>query len=341
MGVDAMESPQESSPFLRRVRDTLRTRHYSLRTEETYVQWIKRFIFFHGKRHPAEMGEREVGAFLTHLAVKLEVAPATQNQALNALVFLYKVVLERPLGECVGVVRAKGKARLPVVLTPEEVAAVLTRLKGQYWLIACLQYGSGLRLLESVRLRVKDLDFERRAVYVRDGKGGKDRVVTLADELIVSLQRHLEARRTTFERDVAEGLGGVYLPYALARKYPGAESDWGWQYVFVSGQISTDPRSGRRRRHHLDESLVQRAVKHAVRDAGLHKPASCHTLRHSFATHLLERGADIRTVQEQLGHAAVRTTQIYTHVIQRGGRAVRSPLAGVLAMGGLAVVSGG
>jgi integron integrase len=315
----------------RKVRDAVRTRHYSIRTEDTYVHWVKRFILYHGKRHPAGMGEPEVAEFLSHLAVQRDVAPATQNQALNALVFLYKAVLDRPLGECTGIVRAKRRPRLPVVLTPAEVAAVLGRLKGQYWLIACLQYGSGLRLMESVRVRVKDLDFSHHAIYVRDGKGGKDRVVTLPDELVEPLQRQLETRKTTFERDLTEGFGTVFLPFALARKYPNAESEWGWQYVFASGQIGTDPRTGKRRRHHLDESLVQRAVKVAVRDAGIQKPASCHTLRHSFATHLLERGMDIRTVQEQLGHADVRTTQIYTHVLQRGGLAVKSPLGAVLA----------
>lgn len=325
-----METQSEPSPFLRSVRDAIRTRHYSIRTEEAYVHWIKRFILFHGKRHPAEMGEAEVAAFLTHLAVERDVAPATQNQALNAIAFLYKAVLDRPLGTCRGIVRAKRLPRLPVVLTVAEVAAVLGRLQGQYWLIACLQYGSGLRLLESVRLRVKDLDFTHCAVFVRDGKGGKDRVVTLADELVGPLQAHLATRRTTFDRDLAAGCGTVYLPHALARKYPNAESQWGWQYVFPSGQVSTDPRSGKRRRHHLDETLMQKAMQRAVRAAGIHKPASCHTLRHSFATHLLERGMDIRTVQEQLGHADVRTTQIYTHVLQRGGRAVVSPLGSVL-----------
>lgn len=324
---------QEPSPFLRNVRDAIRVRHFSIRTEEAYVHWVKRFILHWDKRHPAEMGEQEVAAFLNWLAVDGQVAASTQNQALNALVFLYRNVVGRPLGEFTGLVRAKRPQRVPVVLSPQEVARVLQHLQSVHWLVACLQYGSGLRLLESVRLRVKDLDFEHRAILVRDGKGAKDRVVTLPDELIVPLKRHLANRRTLFERDRAEGLSGVYLPYALARKYPNAESEWGWQYVFVADKASVDPRSGKKRRHHTDESTVQKAVRAAVRLSNIHKPASCHTLRHSFATHLLERGADIRTVQEQLGHSDIRTTQIYTHVLKRGGLAVKSPLGSVLEIG--------
>lgn len=321
---------QGKSPFLLRIREATRVRHYSIRTEQTYIEWARRFILFHGKRHPQDMGETEVAAFLTHLAVERNVAASTQNQALNALVFMYKHVLDRPLGDIGDAVRAKRPARLPVVLSQDEVRRVLAELRATHWLIACLQYGSGLRLMESIRLRVKDLEFERCAVMVRDGKGGKDRVVTLADALIEPLQRHLAARRNLFEQDAAQGYGTVYLPFALARKYPNAERSWGWQYVFPSTRLSRDPRSGVTRRHHLDESVVQKAVARAVRKAGIEKPASCHTFRHSFATHLLERGADIRTVQEQLGHADLRTTQIYTHVIQRGGRAVLSPLSSVL-----------
>lgn len=327
-----MDAKPVNSPFLQEVINQIRVRHYSRRTEETYLHWIKRYIFFHKKRHPQVMGEREVAQFLTHLAVQGNVAAATQNIALNALVFMYRHVLQRPLREIGGVVRAKKPQRLPVVLTPEEVARVLSRLQGQYWLIACLQYGSGLRLIESVRLRVMDLDFDRRAVFVRNGKGGKDRVVTLADELIMPLQRHMEVVRTQHERDLAAGYGTVYLPHALAKKYPNAEREWKWQYLFPAGQRSTDPRSGVERRHHLDESCVRKAVTGAVRAADIDKKASCHSLRHSFATHLLERGQDIRTVQEQLGHKDVRTTQIYTHVIQRGGSAVRSPLRDILMM---------
>ena len=320
-----------SSPFLERVRTAIRVRHDSIRTEQAYLQWVRRFIVFHDRRHPQTLGETEVAAFLSDLAVQREVSPATQNQALNAIVFLYKAVLDRPLGELAGIVRAKPRERLPVVLTVDEVGRLLSHLPGRIWLVACLQDGSGLRLLESVRLRVKDLDFAHRAILVRDGKGGRDRVVTLPDELIVPMERHLAERRTLFERDTVAGSGAVYLPYALARKYPQAPCEWGWQYVFPADGLADDPRGGGRRRHHFSEQRVQRAVRCAVQAAGIDQPASCHTLRHSFATHLLERGADIRTVQEQLGHRDVRTTQIYTHVIKRGGLAVKSPLSAVLA----------
>lgn len=325
-----MDPVRRPSPFLEQVRAAIRVRHYSIRTEESYLFWVRRFILFHGKRHPRELGESQVGEFLTHLAVDRRVSASTQNQALNALVFLYKAVLERPLGDIGGVVRARRPQRLPVVLHVREVKALLRHLEGSHWLAACLMYGSGLRLMEALRLRVKDLDFEHRAIMVRDGKGQKDRVVTLADELIVSLQRHLEGVRLIHTKDLADGFGEVYLPDALERKYPQAGRQWGWQYVFPAGKRSIDPRSSKERRHHIDESAVQKAVRVAVRKAGIDKPAGCHTLRHAFATHLLERGMDIRTVQEQLGHKDVRTTQIYTHVIQRGGSAVLSPLGAVL-----------
>jgi len=325
-----MARDSRRSPLLERVRDAVRVRHYSIRTEQAYVLWVKRFIHYHGLRHPEVMGEREVAEFLTHLAVKAEVAAATQNQALNALVFLYKAVLERPLGEIAGAVRAKRPQRLPVVLTQEEVRGVFRHLEGVPWLVACLLYGSGLRLMEGVRLRVKDLDFRHRAVVVRDGKGGKDRVVTLPDEAADPLKRHLDWVQALHDKDVTSGRGEVYLPHALSRKYPDAAVQWGWQYVFPSRKCSVDPRSGVERRHHINEGVVQKAVKRAVRAAGIDKPASCHTLRHSFATHLLERGMDIRTVQEQLGHRDVRTTQIYTHILERGGLAVKSPLGDVL-----------
>ena len=321
---------QYRSPFLKEIRHAIRVRHYSVRTEETYVDWIKRFILFNGKRHPRDMGELEVGRFLTYLAVQRKVAASTQNQALNALVFLYKRVLNRPLGEIEGVVRAKRPQRLPVVLSRQEVKRLLRNLNGAHWLAACLMYGSGLRLMECVRLRVKDIDFDHRAILVRSGKGDKDRVVTLPDELIPVLRRQLEAVRNIHEKDLADGFGAVYLPHALARKYPNAPSQWAWQYVFPASRRSIDPRSGFERRHHIDESSIQKAIKLAIRKSEIHKPASCHTLRHSFATHLLESGSDIRTVQEQLGHKDVRTTQIYTHVINRGGSAVISPLTGLL-----------
>ena len=321
------------SPFLNEVIKAVRVRHYSIRTEQAYVGWVKRYIIFHGKRHPRNMGVEEVSAFLSHLAMDRNVAASTQNQALNALVFLYKAVLDMPLGDLQGVVRAKKPRRLPVVLSRSEVMLLLRNLQGRHWLVACLLYGSGLRLMECVRLRVKDLDFEHRAVIVREGKGGKDRIVTLPDELIVPLQRHLGNARNIHDKDLSDGYGAVWLPHALARKYPNAPAQWGWQYVFPATRRSQDPRSNVVRRHHIDESTIQKAVKLAIRKAGIEKPASCHTLRHSFATHLLERGMDIRTVQEQLGHKDVRTTQLYTHLLKRGGNAVRSPLSGVLSGG--------
>ena len=321
---------ERASPFLDSLREAIRVRHYSIRTEKAYVGWARRFILFHDKRHPKDMGGVEVSAFLSHLALELEVSPATQNQALNALSFLYKAVLARPLGEMSGIVRAKRPRKLPTVLTQREVGRLLCRLKGNHWIIGCLLYGAGLRLMESVRLRVKDLDFEHSALFIRNAKGGKDRIVTLPDDLKIPLERHLASRRTLFERDLFDRSAAVYLPYALARKYPGAAITWGWQYIFPSVRISQDPRSGSMRRHHIDESGVQRAIRWAAREANIEKPTSCHTLRHSFATHLLERGMDIRTVQEQLGHADIRTTQIYTHVLKRGGMAVKSPLGDAL-----------
>jgi len=268
-----------SSPFLDRVREAIRVRHYSIRTEDAYVHWIKRFILFHKKRHPEEMGEVEVAAFLSYLATQGNVAAGTQNRALNALVFLYKAVLEHPLETIGGVVRAKKPKRLPFVLSQKEVSEVLKRLKGWYWLLGCLLYGSGLRLMEALRLRVMDLDFERRGVFVRGGKGGKDRVVTLADELVMPLQRHLETVRTLHERDLAAGCGEVYLPHALARKYPNAAREWKWQYVFPASDISKDPRSNARRRHHVHESCMRKAMTSAVRQASIPKKVGCHTLR--------------------------------------------------------------
>lgn len=314
------------SPLLERVREAIRVRHYSIRTEHSYVQWVKRFILFHNKRHPNDMGAPEISRYLTHLAVQGGVSASTQNQALNALNFLYREVLGREMGTLQDVTPAKRPRRLPVVLTRQEVAALLRHLRGDNWLMAALMYGAGLRLLECLRLRVKDVDFAKGAILVREGKGNKDRITILPDRLIDHLQRHLAKVRSLHQRDLDDGFGRVYLPNALARKYPNADREWGWQYIFPANQRSVDPRSGIERRHHYHESTIQKAMKDAVRRAALTKPASCHSLRHSFATHLLENGYDIRTVQELLGHADIRTTQIYTHVLNRGGNAVRSPL---------------
>lgn len=325
-----MGSVAQSSPFLRSVADSIRLKHYSRATEKSYVAWVKRFILYHGKRHPGSMGAKEVTEFLSHLALQRNVAPSTQNQAFNALMYLYRHVLETPIEDLHGAVRAKKKQKIPVVLTKDEIRNVLKELSGKNWLAACLMYGSGLRLMECMRLRVMNIDFNHRAIYVHNGKGGKDRVVTLPDRVITPLKRHLEQVKSIHEKDLADGYGEVYLPYALARKYPKAAKEWGWQYVFPASKRSIDPRSEVIRRHHFDEKALQRTIKRAIRHAGILKQASCHTLRHSFATHLLERGADIRTVQEQLGHKDVRTTQIYTHVLNRGGSAVVSPLDSVI-----------
>ncbi len=327
--MDAQESHPCSSPqprLLDQVRDVMRRKHYSIRTEQTYIQWIRRFILFHGKRHPLQMGAAEVETFLTHLAVKGQVSASTQNQALNAIVFLYRQVLQRELGWLENVERAKRPVKLPVVFTRAEVKAVLNQLDGTKWLMASLLYGCGLRLMEAVRLRVKDLDFAQRQVIVRHGKGGKDRITMLPQRLIEPLRTHLVKVKAVHELDIAEGFGRVYLPFALERKYPNANREWGWQYVFPASKRSMDPRSQVMRRHHIDPTVLQRAVKHAIRKAGLVKPGSCHTFRHSFATHLLENGYDIRTVQELLGHSDVNTTMLYTHVLNRGGRGVHSPL---------------
>jgi integron integrase len=311
--------------LLDRVRDALRLKHYSIRTEEAYVNWIKRYIYFHNVRHPAEMGASEVQAFLTHLAVKENVAASTQNQALSALLFLYRQVLNQDLGP-IDALRAKKPKRLPTVLTRDEVHRVFAHLSGVNLLMARLLYGSGLRLMECLRLRVKDLDFDYRTITVRDGKGEQDRVTILPESLIVPLQDHLRIVKRTHEEDLAKGYGAVYLPYALERKYPNANREWIWQYVFPAGRLSVDPRSGVVRRHHLHESGLQKAIRTAAQAAGIPKRVSPHTFRHSFATHLLENHYDIRTVQELLGHKDVKTTMIYTHVLNRGGLAVRSPL---------------
>jgi len=298
----------------------------SLRTEEAYVGWVRRFILANGKRHPRELGRREVEAFLTHLAMHGHVAASTQNQALSALLFLYREVLQQELPWMENIRRAKKPERLPVVLSREEVAALLAEMNGVTWLMASLLYGAGLRLMECARLRVQDVDFVRREITVRQGKGGKDRRTMLPAMTVDALQNQLAEARRVHERDLAAGHGAVWLPHALARKYPNAAREWAWQYVFPASSRSTDPRSGIERRHHLDETVLQRAVKQAVRRARITKPATCHTLRHSFATHLIEGGYDIRTVQELLGHKDVSTTQIYTHVLNRGGSGVLSPL---------------
>jgi len=306
-------------------------RHYSLRTEEAYVQWIKRFVLFHNKRHPRDMGAIEARAFLEHLANEKQVASATQHQAASALLFLYLRVLKIELDGIDEALRPKRPVKLPVVLTRGEIQRLLAMLEGTHELIGRLLYGTGLRLLEGLRLRVKDVDFERNQILVRDGKGFKDRVTMLPQSLKEPLRSHLDRVALRHQEDLKDGLGAVYLPYALAVKYPNAPREWPWQWVFPAKTLSVDPRTGERRRHHVHENAVQKAVKGAVRRAGLGKPASCHTLRHSFATHLMEAGYDIRTVQELLGHKDVTTTQIYTHVMQKPGIGVKSPLDGIKA----------
>ncbi len=303
----------------------MRARHYSRRTEKAYVAWIRRYILFHGKRHPLEMGAPELTRYLSSLAVEGNVAASTQNQALSALLFLYREVLEQEVPWLDDVVRARRPVRLPVVLTRDEVRAVLRQLRGTPRLMAILLYGSGLRLLECARLRVKDVDFGRNQIIVRAGKGDKDRTTTLPTIISVELARHLDVVKKQQDLDLRQGAGWVELPWALARKYPNAGREWAWQWVFPATRFYVDRVTGQRRRHHLHESVVQRAVKDAVRLAGIPKRATCHTLRHSFATHLLEDDRDIRTVQELLGHRDVSTTMIYTHVLNRGPAGVRSP----------------
>lgn len=322
-------SPDESlsiSDLLQRLRETIRCRHYSIRTEQSYVDWVRRFLAFHSGLAPDAMAEPEISSFLTSLAVRDRVAAATQNQALNALVFFFRNVLHKDLDSPFQLVRAKRPARLPTVLSRDEVHSLLAHLSGERLLMAQLLYGGGLRLMEVLRLRVKDLDFDQRQILVRDGKGFKDRITVLPDSLAAPLQDHLCRVRRMFESDRALGTAGVFLPYALERKYPSAASEWKWQYVFPSDRLSVDPRSSLSRRHHTDPSGLQKEVRRAARAASIQKPVGCHTLRHSFATHLLEAGYDIRTVQELLGHSDVKTTMIYTHVLNRGGLGVRSPI---------------
>ena len=320
-------SPNSDKPkLLDLVREKTRVKHYSLRTERTYCEWVKRFILFHGKRHPQEMGAEEVKAFLSHLAVDRDVAASTQNQALSALLFLYREVLENPLPWLQDVTRARQTRKAPLVLTRQEALAVLGTLNGTYKLIGHLLYGSGLRLMECLRLRVKDVDFTYRQITVHDGKGFKDRVTMLPDNLGEALKAHLQNVKQWHQKDLREGFGSVFLPFALERKYPNAGRSWGWQYIFPAAQRSIDPVSGSERRHHIHEKSMQVAMQRAVAASGISKPASCHSLRHSFATHLLENGYDIRTVQELLGHKDVTTTMIYTHVLNKPGIGVKSPL---------------
>lgn len=308
------------------VRQKIRVKHYSIRTETQYLHWVKRFILFHNKRHPRDMGGKEVEAFLSHMATHGNVSSSTQNQALSAILFLYREVLEQNLPWLDDVIRAKKPKHLPVVLSQQEVSKILGRMQGTYGLIARLLYGTGMRIMECCRLRVQDIDFDRGEILIRNGKGAKDRVTMLPQTLVEPLKAHLAWRKGLFEDDAAKGMAEVYLPDALERKLPCAATSWVWQYVFCSGSYSIDARSGHERRHHLDEKLIQRAVKKAVIEAGITKSATPHTFRHSFATHLLEGGYDIRTVQELLGHSDVSTTMIYTHVLNKGGRGVSSPL---------------
>jgi len=315
-----------SAKFLDKLRGEIRKKHYSIKTEKSYVYWVSYFIRFHGLRHPSELGTTEVRQFLDFLAINKKVAPGTQKVALNAIVFMYRNVLGIEPGDFSDYLKAKGPSKLPIVLSRDELRCLFGHLSGAFFLCAGLMYGSGLRVMETVRLRYSDIEIDRLTVRVRDGKGRKSRFTTLAPDLAPHLENQLKYVQSLFQHDSSGQWHGVYLPNALARKYPSAPYELGWQYLFPAIGQSVDPRSGRLRRHHVGEQSVQRAVKKAVRLSGISKAASCHTLRHSFATHLLENGADIRTVQEQLGHSDVRTTEIYTHVLNRGGSAVRSPM---------------
>ena len=322
----SQEHPTTKPSLLDEVRQQIRLKHYSIRTEAAYVQTVKRFILFHQKRHPREMGAPEIRQYLSHLATHGQVSASTQNQALSALLFLYREVLGWELTYVDGIERAKRPQRVPVVLSREEVRRLLAQLAGTEHLLASLLYGAGLRVMECVRLRVKDVDFAYQQLIVRDGKGEKDRRTMLPARLVEPLRRQLERARLQHQEDVQRGYGRVYLPYALARKYQQAAREWAWQWVFPASKLSVDPRSGQTRRHHISEDILQLAIKKALKRAGITKRASCHTLRHSFATHLLEAGYDIRTIQELLGHSDVSTTMIYTHVLSRGGKGVRSPI---------------
>lgn len=329
MDMDPGAANRRSPKLLAQVRQAARARHYSRRTEKAYIGWIRRYVLFHGTRHPAEMGAREAADFLAHLADERSVAVSTQRQAASALLFLYDAVLEQPLELPDAIARPTRPKRLPDVLTREEVRSVLAELDGSYLLVARLLYGSGLRLLEALQIRIKDVDLQRHEISVRSGKGGHQRITMLPVRLVPNIARQIERVREQHRQDLDDGAGWVALPGALERKYPNAGREPAWQYLFPATRIHTDRETGRRRRHHLHESAVQRAVKNAMHRAGITKRASCHTFRHSFATHLLDDGYDIRTIQELLGHKSVRTTMIYTHVLNRGGRGVRSPLDGL------------
>ncbi len=320
-----MNPPARSPRLMDRLHLALRSRHYSRRTEQAYCLWVRRFIYFHGVRHPDDMGEQEINAFLTHLAVDEKVSASTQTQALSALLFLYRNVLGREVGELTGVIRARKPDRLPVVMTRAEVRLLLECLSGDKWLMASLMYGSGLRLMECLRLRVQDIDFARGEIAVRNGKGAKDRVTMLPDALKPPLQAQLARAREVHESDVEAGWGCVVLPDALDRKYPHAAAEWRWQWVFPQERRWRDPKTGIQGRHHVHPTIIQRAVKEAAHASGVTKHVGCHTLRHSFATHLLESGYDIRTIQELLGHRSLNTTMIYTHVLNKGGLGVKSP----------------
>jgi len=315
-----------AAKFMDEVRRILRVHRYSFLTEKVYCHWIREFILFNDKRHPKDMGAAEIQRYLSHLATDRKVSASTQNQALSALLFLYQRVLQLNLPWLDDIVRAKRPLRVPVVLTQNEVARLLDCMHGQHWLVANLLYGSGLRLHEALRLRIKDIDLEYLQVTIRDGKGGKDRFTTLAKKLVPHIERQLRHTRSVFDRDLASGRNGASIPFAIDRKYVAAPREWKWQYVFPSTRYSYIRFNREKRRHHMHSSSIQRAVKIAITKARINKHASCHTLRHSFATHLLESGYDIRTIQELLGHSNVRTTMIYTHIVKRGGRAVKSPL---------------
>lgn len=311
--------------LLSQVKVALRSRHYSVRTEKTYISWIKKFVRFHGLRHPVDMGEEEINEFLTYLAVKRNVSALTQNQALSALLFLYRHVLEIELGDLGKIIRARKPKRIPVVLSREEIKRIFNYLTGENLLMAGLMYGSGLRLMECLRLRVKDIDFKANQIMIRDGKGFKDRVTVFPEAYKERLKDHLENVRKLHKKDLADGWGRVKMPYALDRKYPNAASEWKWQWVLPQRRRWINARDNKQVRHHIDSSIIQKALRRAVRKAGIHKHATCHTLRHSFATHLLKSGYDIRTIQELLGHKDIKTTMIYTHVLNRGPSGVKSP----------------